>query len=67
MILKTYKYIKNRNAIYSVLFQKLEGIFHIILFNVVYFSFNYLSLTKPEIINLIGVYPYDYYFLKDKV
>jgi len=68
MILTTYKYIKKKNTNFSVLFQKLEKGISFILFNIVYFSFNYLSLTKPKLINVIGIHPYDFdYYLKDKV
>ncbi len=66
MILTTYKYIKKWNINFPVLFQKLETRVYIILFNIVYFSFNYFSLTKPKLINIIGMHPYDFY-LKDKV
>jgi len=64
MILTTYKYIKNRNTNFPVLFQKLESSRFIFLFNIVYFSFNYLS--KAKLINVIGIHPYDF-DLKDKV
>ena len=68
MILTTYKYIKNRNINFSVLFQKLENYLYIILFNIVYLSFNYFSLTKPILINIRDIHPYDFdFYLKDKV
>ncbi len=68
MILTTYKYIKKWNTNFSVLFQKLENSVSFILFDIIYFSFNYLSLTKPKWINVIGIHPYDFdFYLKDKV
>ncbi len=66
MILTTYKYIEKWNTNFSVLFRKLENGTFFTLLNIVYFSFNYLSLTKPKLIHVIGASPHDCY-LKDNV
>jgi len=66
MILTTYKYIRKRNTNFPVLFQKLESSISFILFNIVYFSFNYFSLTKTKK-TIVKAYIEPEYFCFEKI
>lgn len=66
MILTTYKYIKKWNTTFLVLFQKLENKISPFIFNRLYFSFNYFSLTKTKK-TIVKAYIEPEYFCFEKI